>query len=900
MIQRPPKSRWVLPGLILIAVLISLLVLFRSGALSRIFRPESRSRAAASSPEVTELQLTRERPVLSLPDHVASIRIEPPESGAGDLILSVCGDVILSEKVGDSPTTDWFFLANDRDSLILTGAINCAVWEFSDTNGNITVITDEHTFLDMGAVDISNYSYSPCLIPDGAVQARVTFRDDTLPYEATDPEIFIYYGKILEGYTDKSVTLPLPELSKNQAVVWEDGIWTLREGNQVIRQLDLADPGFSAGDILKMEGEEGGTVTVCYYEEESRGEMPREGLGDGQPQDEHTGEVPPEGLGNKQPQDKQSQDEHAGEAPPEGLGDEQPQDEYAGEAAAAPEENDGAAQNSHTGETAPEESPDLTAEYGIRHSLDSGISVCERLGDARGAHFDFLVEDEWQNGGVNDFDRFYPWSEMRLCNISVHDGKREFIYEDDPRFSLDGSSGNVMVEIPKFYVKRTVADGYEEVWISGVRHDGYEIEPVFVKSGKELEHVYISAYLGSVSTENAAGTQSEAASAAAAGDPAPTETTTAAADPDSTETAAAAADPAPMETVAAAGDPDAASLLAGKRLVSVSGEYPEIRVPYSDLLEIAKNNGEGFSEINFLMYQALQKLFLVEAGSLDCSSLIRGYAKAYFYYPPADDDTTKVCLALESARQTNTVKLKVTSMSKKLVVGTSIILLDLKNGWEAYNDGGTTRCREIISKNKDKEEGVVTLTLDGEPFDVTKGETVIASYPARTGQTDGLAYTTAVYHKNNGKHGFKYRGIENVYGTSLTLLDSDAFLIGTDFYFFDGNEMLQKISEPVPLQHTSLDASEQGFTLANVNCIRRMSYDTSHPTVMVPVECEVSSYNYYGDYWFYRPKTFGDCYYLAVGGAYDNERLCGIFQMRGVFTSRKYAGNFHVGRIMYR
>ena len=853
MIQRPPKSRWVLPGLILIAVLISLLVLFRSGALSRIFRPESRSRAAASSPEVTELQLTRERPVLSLPDHIASIRIEPPENGADNLILSVCGDVILSEKVGDSPTTDWFFLANDRDSLILTGAINCAVWEFSDTNGNITIITDEHTFSDMGAVDISNYSYSPCLIPHGAVKARVTFRDDTLPYEATDPEIFIYYGKILEGYTDKSVTLPLPELSNNQAVVWEDGIWTLREGNQVIRQLDLADPGFSAGDILKMEGEEGGTVTVCYYDEESRGEMPREGLGD-----------------------EQSQDEHAGEVPPEGLGDGQPQDEYAGEAAAAPEENDGAAQNRHTGETAPEVSPDLAAEYGIRHPLDSGISVCERLGDARGAHFDFLVEDEWQNGGVNDFDRFYPWSEMRLCNISVHDGKREFIYEDDPRFSLDGSSGNVMVEIPKFYVKRTVADGYEEVWISGVRHEGYEIEPVFVKSGKELEHVYISAYLGSVSTEDAAGTQSEAASTAAA------------------------ADPAPTETAAAADDPDAASLLAGMRLVSVSGEYPEIRVPYSDLLEIAKNNGEGFSEINFLMYQALQKLFLVEAGSLDCSSLIRGYAKAYFYYPPADGDTTKVCLALESAKQTNTVKLKTTSMSKKLVVGTSIILLDLENGWEAYSNGGTTRCREIIRKDKDKEEGVVTLTLDGEPFDVTKGETVIASYPARTGQTDGLAYTTAVYHKNNGKHGFKYRGIENVYGTSLTLLDSDAFLIGTDFYFFDGNEMLQKISEPVPLQHTSLDASEQGFTLANVNCIRRMSYDTSHPTVMVPVECEVSSYNYYGDYWFYRPKTFGDCYYLAVGGAYDNERLCGIFQMRGVFTSRKYAGNFHVGRIMYR
>ena len=234
--------------------------MFRAGALRRI--PLPGSRGAAGPVVLAELQLTPERPVRSLPDGTAAVRIEPLEKGIDQLTLSVCDEVVLSAKAADGPTTDWFFLADSRDSLILTGAINCAVWEFSDKKGKLTTITDEHTFFNMKSVDSSNQSCSACKIPRGAVKARVTFRNDDLPCETGDSDILIYYGKLLQGYTDKSVTLPLPDLSENQAVVWEDGGWTLREGNQVIRKLDLMDPGFSAGDILKMEGGAGGSVTV--------------------------------------------------------------------------------------------------------------------------------------------------------------------------------------------------------------------------------------------------------------------------------------------------------------------------------------------------------------------------------------------------------------------------------------------------------------------------------------------------------------------------------------------------------------------------------------------------------------------------------------------------------------
>ena len=140
-----PRSKWTFSGLVLIAVFIFVFILFRAGALSRI--PLPGSRGAAGPAVLAELQLTSERPVRSLPDGTAAVRIEPLEKGIDQLTLSVCGEVVLSAKASEGPTTDWFFLADGRDSLILTGAINCAVWEFSDKKSKLTTITDEHTFL---------------------------------------------------------------------------------------------------------------------------------------------------------------------------------------------------------------------------------------------------------------------------------------------------------------------------------------------------------------------------------------------------------------------------------------------------------------------------------------------------------------------------------------------------------------------------------------------------------------------------------------------------------------------------------------------------------------------------------------------------------------------------------
>lgn len=143
------------------------------------------------------------------------------------------------------------------------------------------------------------------------------------------------------------------------------------------------------------------------------------------------------------------------------------------------------------------ETTDKIKEYGVRWNGGSSTS-CTRLGDAIG-----LVANAYQGSTetavVNDFDNIYPWSGMRRCN--VNENGDILAYEDDPNFKLDGTNGDVMVEIPKFYYKRTKAGTGEEWWICGTKLPGYELHPLFMDDGKEMSKVFHSCYNASAYTD---------------------------------------------------------------------------------------------------------------------------------------------------------------------------------------------------------------------------------------------------------------------------------------------------------------------------------------------------------------------------------------------------------------
>ena len=120
---------------------------------------------------------------------------------------------------------------------------------------------------------------------------------------------------------------------------------------------------------------------------------------------------------------------------------------------------------------------DYIPEYGVRWIYGSSTQ-CIRLGDAAKLNAR-AARPELQQEYYSDFDNCYPWSEM----------KTEKIQCSNENFSSD------MIKIPKFYYKRLpYGDHGFEIWIAPAPKEGYELHPIFLDNGNELEAVYHSAY----------------------------------------------------------------------------------------------------------------------------------------------------------------------------------------------------------------------------------------------------------------------------------------------------------------------------------------------------------------------------------------------------------------------
>lgn len=134
--------------------------------------------------------------------------------------------------------------------------------------------------------------------------------------------------------------------------------------------------------------------------------------------------------------------------------------------------------------------------YGLRWKTDDLNDAGERCFDAVGMQAHFGVG---KTLGKSHFDKVYPWNQIRRCNVIRQDETTEVIYDDDPRFAVDGSNGDVFVRIPKFYVEKYCADGYEYRVVSG---RGDHPHPAFVEDGFELDAVYVSAFEGYIGPDS--------------------------------------------------------------------------------------------------------------------------------------------------------------------------------------------------------------------------------------------------------------------------------------------------------------------------------------------------------------------------------------------------------------
>lgn len=152
----------------------------------------------------------------------------------------------------------------------------------------------------------------------------------------------------------------------------------------------------------------------------------------------------------------------------------------------------------------------------ITSSLISGYFGYEGYDDIIGLQVDYenkiftrLAGAVGLNAG-DDFDKIPMYGGMRRCNVS-DDGTIVDYYGDD-HYADDGSNGQVMVYIPKFYYKvvplklEKINDpgfGYHirkaNYYITNTLKPGFKVHPAFLnENGKETDYFLYSAYEGSL------------------------------------------------------------------------------------------------------------------------------------------------------------------------------------------------------------------------------------------------------------------------------------------------------------------------------------------------------------------------------------------------------------------
>ena len=164
-----------------------------------------------------------------------------------------------------------------------------------------------------------------------------------------------------------------------------------------------------------------------------------------------------------------------------------------------------------------------------------------------------------------DFNTIQPWSGIRKCNIK--DGQ-VVCYENEEDYVEDGTNGDVMVEIPKFYyrvspVELKNTDMGEQIiearWmVSQTLTPNFKVHPAFIRNDIEVNRIYVGAFENSLNNNN--------------------------------------------------------------ELMSIIDAAPLVSTTLSEVQNLCVAKGNGYEVMDILTLSALQILFIVEHNSFDSQS----------------------------------------------------------------------------------------------------------------------------------------------------------------------------------------------------------------------------------------------------------------------------------------
>ncbi|HQD54813.1 MAG TPA: Ig-like domain-containing protein, partial [Peptococcaceae bacterium] len=434
-----------------------------------------------------------------------------------------------------------------------------------------------------------------------------------------------------------------------------------------------------------------------------------------------------------------------------------------------------------------------------------------------------LAGAEGREAGAG-FDNIYPWSEMKLCTVADNGQITSYLDKANPEnFIRDGSNGQVMVQIPKFYYKHTYTDGVHEFWVADKPAPGFKLHPVFIRAGVEKDYILMGAYKASFGRNQA----------------------------------------------------DTVDVLA-----SVSGVLPAHTRTLSEFRNLAKERGAetgaDWMLVDALSRSAVNFLYLVEYADVNCNTAI-GYGICYLRYGNSDDEDPDflpddvVTVASTEPGYTIVVS-EITAQHYKvghyISVGTSL------------GRGDVCSYRQIVAVSEPV-DGNVTLTVDenGGPFTTAVGN-VLNHVAQRTGLCDelngssGMALTLydgvspADPVADDGRVSVSYRGLEDLWGNVWEFVDG--LNVKNDErqpYFADDSSQFAENVFTGAYKPVGFALPEESLYLAD------FSYSEDGDWLLMPSAVDWTWLDYYSNNWEGDPRDK----IAMVGGAWSYGLDCGLF-----------------------
>ena len=281
---------------------------------------------------------------------------------------------------------------------------------------------------------------------------------------------------------------------------------------------------------------------------------------------------------------------------------------------------------------------------------------------------------------------------------------------------------------------------------------------------------------------------------------------------------------------------------AATKLQSVSGAYPLVNINIVDMRTYARaNNADGllgYQQLDLHVVDLLQTLFYIEFATLDTQSIMAGYTTgqhvATHVATVAENAVNRIIIANAFAAGY--------AVGQGMGIGTSL------GGNQVASNRTITAIDVYDASNK-------AISFDGAAVNVAVNNIVYNS-GYKSGKVDTVVASSGSFASNStGKHSFKYRGIENLWGNVWQFVDG---LNITDLQGWVAKNPADYASNVFAAPYEQL-----GYVNGDTDgYFKTAGYDANYPFAALPTSIDAAS-KYYKDYYY---KNVGQIIALFGGG----------------------------------